>query len=92
MLDFDVSHGEFDHAEEAEVGRIYDIGNIAVREDVAWLQTEDGGLGFASIRTSEPKDLRCLSLRKAWKELGVVLGCVCGPFLVVLEAQFECVV
>ena len=49
VLDFDVPDCELDYAEKTEVGRVDDVGDVAVREDVAWSEAQDRGLWFAGI-------------------------------------------
>lgn len=47
VFDLEVLHGVLDDAERVEVGAGQDIGDVAVAEDVAGLQAEDGGFGAA---------------------------------------------
>lgn len=81
--------GVGDHALAADVGRRQDVGDVAVHEDVARVEAEEGGLGDAGVGAAEPEDLRLLALREGGEEVGLGLGGRLGPFLVVLEGDLE---
>ena len=51
---FQVYDGVFDDGEEVHVGRGYDVRYVAVHEDVAGLETEEGGFGDAGVGTAYP--------------------------------------
>ena len=92
VLDLDVLDRELDDAQQAQVGGVDDVGDVAVGEDIAGLEAEDGGLGFARIGAAEPEDLGRLAFGEGGEEFGVGVGGFFGPFVVVLEAQLPRVV
>lgn len=92
VFHFQVPHGELHDAQQTEVRRVDDVGDVAVGEDVAGFEAEDGGLGLTGVGAAEPEDLGRLAFGEGWEEVWVVLGCVRGPFLVVLKALLERVV
>ena len=47
MLDLQVRNCILDDRAGVDIGRADDVGDVAVDEDVAWLQAEDRGLGDA---------------------------------------------
>lgn len=54
VLYLEVDHGELDDAGCADVGVLDDVGDVAVHEDVARLEAEDGRLGATRVGTSDP--------------------------------------
>jgi len=54
VLDFDLGDGVFEDGEEGEVGGREYVGYVAVGEDVAGLETEEGCFGDAGVRAAEP--------------------------------------
>lgn len=55
-------NGVFDDGGGIDVGRGDDVGDVAVDEDVAGLETENGGFGDTGIGAAEP-DWGALTLR-----------------------------
>lgn len=92
MLDLDMLDRELDDAQQAQVGGVDDVGDVAVGEDIAGLEAEDGGFGFAGVRAAEPEDLGGLAFGEGGEEVGVGGGGGGGPFVVVLEAELPRVV
>lgn len=57
MFDLEVLHGELDDREGIDVGADEDVGDVAVAEDLAWFEAEDGRFGAAGVGASDPEDL-----------------------------------
>ena len=91
MLDLQMLDGELDDAEQAQIGGVDDIGNVAVGEDVAGLEAEHGGLGDARVGAADPQDGRRLAFGGLGEEVLLFLCRVIGPLLVALQACCECV-
>jgi len=89
VLDAEVLDAVLHDAEQADVGLVDDVGDVAVGEDVAGLEAEDGGLRDAGVGAADPEDLGRLALTAFGKEVGVFLGRLLGPTLVGLEGLFE---
>ncbi len=79
MLHFEVHDRVLDDAQGGQVGRVEDVGNVAVHEDVAGFQAEDGGFGDAAVGAADPEDARSLAFGEGGEEGGVGAGCVGGP-------------
>lgn len=73
MLDLQVLDGILDDRAGVDVGRADDVGNVAVDEDITWLQTEDRGLGDARVGAAEPEDCGRLPSREGGEEGGVLV-------------------
>lgn len=54
MLDAQVDNGVLEDREEVHVRRGYDVGDVAVHEDVAGLQAQERGLGDAGVGATNP--------------------------------------
>jgi len=54
VLDLEVGHRVLDHGGGVDVGGGDDVGDVAVDEDVAWLEAEDGCLWAARVGAAEP--------------------------------------
>ena len=54
VLDLEVLHGVLDDGEGVEVSGDQDVGDVAVDEDVAGVEAEDGGLRAARVGASDP--------------------------------------
>jgi hypothetical protein len=54
VLDFEVGDGVLDDGRGVDVGWGDDVGDVAVDEDVAGLEAEDGGFGAARVGAAEP--------------------------------------
>lgn len=89
MRDLEVRDGVGDDALAVEVRGREDVGDVAVHEDVAGLEAEDGGLGDAGVGAADPEDLGLLARCEGGEEVGVVVGGGLGPLLVLVEAGFE---
>ncbi len=72
-----------------QVRRGQDVGDVAVDEDVARLEAEDGGFGDAGVGAADPEDLGGLALGEGGEEVGFGLGEGLGPFFVLLQGEFE---
>lgn len=66
-----------------------DVGDVAVHEDVARLEAEDGGFGDAGVGAADPEDLGGLALGEGGEEVGFGFGEGLGPFFVLVEGVFE---
>jgi hypothetical protein len=82
-------HGIFDNGGGAEVAWVEDVGDVAVHEDVAGLEAQEGGFRAARVGAPDPQNLRRLPGGKGREKLGVAAGCLCSPFLV--QAQACCI-
>ena len=49
MLDFDVPDRKLNDTKQTEIGWVDDVGDVPVREDVAWFESQNRCLGLASI-------------------------------------------
>ena len=61
MFHFEGADSVGDDALGAEVARVEDVGDVAMHEDVAGLEAEDGGLWAAGVGAADPEDLRALA-------------------------------
>jgi len=86
VLDLEVGDGVLDDGGGVEVTGVHDVGDVAVHEDVAGLQAQDGGLGAARVGAADPEDLRVLARRQLREEIGVFLRSPGGPVLVLGQA------
>ena len=48
-----------------------DIGDVAVHEDIARFEAEEGSLRAARVGAADPKDLGALALSQPWEEVRV---------------------
>lgn len=85
VLDFQVLHGVLDDGQRIEVRGDEDVGDVAVDEDVAGVEAEDGGFWAAGVGTADPEDLRGLALGEALEEGGLLLRHRAAPFGVRVE-------
>lgn len=89
VLHLEVGDGVGDDALAVDVGGGQDVGDVAVHEDVARLEAEDGGFGDAGVGAADPEDLGLLAGREGGEEVGLVVGGCLGPLLVLVEGEFE---
>ncbi len=89
MRDLDVRDGVGDHALAADVRGREHVGDVAVHEDVARLEAQEGGFGDAGVGAAEPEDGGVLAFREGGEEVRVVGGGGLGPVLVVFEGLVE---
>jgi hypothetical protein len=54
VRDFEMLDGIFDDGRDGDVGGRDDVGDVAVDEDVAGLEAEDGGFGDAGVGAADP--------------------------------------
>ena len=71
VLDLEVLHRVLDDGQRVEVGGNQDVGDVAVDEDVAGVQSENGGLRAARVGTSDPQDLGGLAFTETFEESGI---------------------
>lgn len=69
-----------------------DVGDVAVDEDIAGLEAEEGSLRDAGVTAADPKDGRVLSLCALGEEVGVLVGDGLGPGGVAVQVGLEFVV
>lgn len=62
-----------------------DIGDVAVHEDIARFEAEEGGLRAAGVGAAEPEDRRALALGQLFEELRVFGGGILSPSSVGLK-------
>lgn len=89
VLDLEVRDRVRDHGLRVQVAGGQDVGDVAVHEDVAWLQAQHGGFGDARVGAADPEDLGLLAGGEGGEEVrGGFGGCV-RPLLVLVEGEFE---
>nr|POE54954.1 hypothetical protein CFP56_64626 [Quercus suber] len=91
VLDLEVEDGELHDAEQREVGRVHDVGDVPVREDIARFQPQHGGLGHARVGAAEPEDGGRLAFGGGREEVGLSGAEVGGPFRIAGETGAEVV-
>lgn len=91
VLDLEVEDGELDDGQQADVGGVDDVGDVAVREDVAGLAAEDDALGDSRVGAAQPEDRGSLAFGVGGKEVGIFLLNLGGPLFVGLERFVESV-
>lgn len=89
VRDFEVHNGKADDAEGVEVARVQDVGDVAVDEDIAGLEAEDGGFGDAGVGAADPEDLGGLAVGEGGEEGWVLLAGFLGPGFVLGEGEGE---
>lgn len=82
VLDFEMLDGKLDDRARAEVTGVEDICDIAVHEDIARVQAQEGGFGASRVRAAQPQDLWLLAICKGWEEIGLFACGLCSPFLI----------
>jgi len=81
VLNFEVHNGVFNDGGGVDVGGGDDIGDVAVDENVAGLEAEEGGFGDARVGTAEPENSRRLPSSELREEVGVLvifIACPCS--------------
>ena len=68
-----------------------DVGDVAVHEDVAGLEAEDGRFGDARVGAADPEDFGGLALGQGGEEVRFLGGNLLGPGFVAGEAGAEVV-
>ena len=91
LLDLQMADGILDDSLGAEVGRVEDIGDIAVDEDVTGLEAEDGGFRDAGVGAADPEDFGRLALGEFGQQVGFGAVGLFGPVFVGFEAVGEVV-
>ena len=91
MFDLEVLDGVLDHTQRVQVARVQDVGDVAVDEDIARLEAEDGGFGDAGVGATDPEDLGGLAFCERGEERGVVGGGIAGPGFVLGQGAGEVV-
>jgi len=89
MLHLQVRDRVRNHGLGAQVARGQDVGDVAVDEDVAGLQAQEGGFGDAGVGAADPEDLGLLAGGEGGEEVGVGFGGGAGPLLVLVEGFGE---
>ena len=59
--------GVLDHGQRRHIARVQDIGNVAVRKDIAGIENQDCRFWNSGIRAAEPEELRGLFAGKIWE-------------------------
>ena len=85
MLHLQHLDGVLDHRETGEVVGREKVGDVAVHEDFAGLEVEDGGFGDPRVGAAEPEDLRLLAGTEGGEEAWVRGGGAGGPGGVAVE-------
>ena len=66
-----------------------EVGDVPVHEDVAGLEAEDCGFGYARVRAADPEDLGLLAGGERREEVGLLLGGLGGPFFVFADGGVD---
>lgn len=85
VLHVQVPHGVVDDAHDVEVRVADQVGDVAVRKDLAGVQAHDLVGRDAAVGASNVEIFRRLALDELGEELRVLDFLLLGPFLVVLE-------
>ena len=91
VLDFEVDDGVFDDGAGVQVARVQDVGDVAMHEDVAWFEAQDGGFGNAGVGAADPEDLGVLAAGEGGEEGGVFVAGFVGPVFVFAQDELEVV-
>lgn len=78
LSDLEMCNSILDNTGSVDIICMYRVRDIAVYEDVARFAVTHGCLGDATVRTSYPKDLRCLTLRQDGECIWVFGGGLVG--------------
>ena len=78
-----------DHGLAGQVGGRQHVGDVAVHEDVAWLQAQDGGFRDPAVGAADPEDLRRLAFAQLGHQVWVVAAVVGGPVFVFREGMVD---
>lgn len=89
VRDLEVGEGVGDDGLGAEVRGRQDVGDVAVDEDVAGPEAEDGGFGDAGVGAAEPEDRGLLARGEGGEEVRVGVGGGLGPLLVLAQGELE---
>lgn len=71
MLDLDIHDSVLERAQQRQVGRVTDVGNIAVHKHLAGATAKDGRLGHARVAAADPEDVGRLPRRKLIEKHGI---------------------
>lgn len=85
MLHFEMHNGIFDDGEGVDIAWRDYVRDVAVDEDVAGGETEEGGFGDSRVGAAEPENTWALPTGKFLKESRVLMALVVRPSLVRLE-------
>ena len=87
VLDAQMTDGEFDHRRRTQVGRVQDVGDVPVDEDVSRLQAQNGGLRASGVGAADPEDFGALADRQGSEQVRILLGSFGSPFLVRVQSS-----
>ena len=91
MLNLEVLDRELDDRKGVKICGADDVGNVAVDEDVARLEAEDGGFRAARVGTPNPQDFGVLAVSEGREEIRVGFGRVGCPGFVGLKQSRVCI-
>ena len=74
VLDFEMVDGVVDDGAGGQISRVHDVGDVAVHEDIARVEVEEGGLRAARVGAADPEDLGRLALGQGGEEVGFRFG------------------
>ena len=77
--------GIFDDGGGVEVARVQDVGDVAVREDIAGVEAEDGGFRHTGVGAANPEDRGVLAFGEGGEEVGFLRFDAFSPCFVVGE-------
>jgi hypothetical protein len=85
VFDLEVLDRVLDDGKRVEISGDDDVGDVAVDENVARVETQDGCFRAARVGTSNPQDLRGLAFAEAFEERWIFLSDGATPFGVGVE-------
>lgn len=85
VFDLEVLHSVLDDGKRVEIRGDDNVGDVAVDENVARVEAQDGCFRAARVGTSNPQDLRGLAFAEAFEERWIFLGDGATPFGVGVE-------
>lgn len=89
VLHAQLMHRIFDHGEHVQIGRVNEIGDVAMNEHLARLQTRNHIGRHTAVGTAYPKILRLLQGCQAFKIVCFLGLSLTGPSLVPGEELFD---
>ena len=80
LAHFQCFYREFQRREQVQIGRVHHIGNVAVNEDLAGIETRHHIRRHAAVRAPDPEEFRGLQRGKAREIARVSVMTRGGPF------------
>ena len=76
---------KLEHRQAVEIGVDHEVGDVAVHEELAGIESDDLISWHAAVRAADPQKLRRLLARQAGKKRWVALDPIRGPGAIVVE-------